>query len=488
MNSIMTFLNPTILPQVRTGLRSILMGCAALVFGAAIAGPAAAQGQDERLCDNSFEDCRAPILAMIQAETAGLDVSFWFMTDNRYSQEIIKRWQAGVPVRVLVDLRADANYPANASIRQSLIAAGIPIRHKTTTGINHWKMILYSGQAKMHFSASNFANGSYSPIVPYTNYVDEAIYFTDDPSIVQSFMTKYDDLWTDTVHYQNLANITQPLARSYPVYPISSDLNFPPDQDYQDRVVAQLKLETTRVDAVMFRITSAKIPDELIRRVQAGVPVRLITDQAQYRNDDVLLGRVQRRPDVYGRRRREVEGRRPVARICTRSRSFSTGGISRCSDPPTGRRRRRTRSASTTTSRTKPWFVDWFIAQFNRKWNNLTITGAAISPPMFYDFVPGVAGNPGQRLAANAALGYGHIGRRFAGKAAGGRTSTISTSGRPTRRRWSRRTTCPARPRRASVRIRNLSTRARRLHRSYPRVPLVWLRAPRTTGECAARR
>ena len=34
----------------------------------------------------------------------------------------------------------------------------------------------------------------------------------------------------------------------------------------------------------MFRITSGKIPDELIKREQAGVPVRLITDQNQYRN------------------------------------------------------------------------------------------------------------------------------------------------------------------------------------------------------------
>ena len=190
----------------------------------------------------------------------------------------------GVDVRVILDVRADGNYEANKGIRDALIAAGIPIRHKTTTGINHWKMMLYAGQGKVHFSAANFSNGSYSYTTKYTGYVDEAIYFTDDQSIVQSFMRKYDDVWTDTVNMQNLANINGPLTRHYPTYSISSDLNFPPDQDYQDRVVARLKLETEAVDAVMFRITSAKIPDELIRRVQAGVPVRLITDQQQYRN------------------------------------------------------------------------------------------------------------------------------------------------------------------------------------------------------------
>ena len=85
--------------------------CASLLLCLALAAPATAQ---ESLCDNAFQDCRTPILQMIQKETVGIDVSFWFMTDTRYSQEIIKRWQAGVPVRVLLDLRADANYPANA--------------------------------------------------------------------------------------------------------------------------------------------------------------------------------------------------------------------------------------------------------------------------------------------------------------------------------------------------------------------------------------
>src|SRR5262245_54381801 len=144
---------------------------------------------------------------MIRAETVGIDVSFWFMDDARYSNEIIKRWQAGVRVRVLLDPRADVNYPVNKIVRQSLIDAGIPIRYKKTAGINHWKVIIYEGQNRLHFSPANFSDGSYSPIIPYTNYVDEAIYFTDDPAVVQSFMTKYDDIWTDTVNFANLANV-----------------------------------------------------------------------------------------------------------------------------------------------------------------------------------------------------------------------------------------------------------------------------------------
>ena len=34
------------------------------------------------------------------------------MQDSRYMNEIIRRWQAGVPVRIIMDTRANAEYPA----------------------------------------------------------------------------------------------------------------------------------------------------------------------------------------------------------------------------------------------------------------------------------------------------------------------------------------------------------------------------------------
>ena len=43
--------------------------------------------------------------------------------------------------------------------------------------------------------------------------------------------------------------------------------------------------------------------------------------------------------------------------------------------------------------------------QFNRKWNNLTITGTTLSPPMFVDFVPGWPEAPVNVSPQNAALG-----------------------------------------------------------------------------------
>jgi len=35
----------------------------------------------ERLCDGSFEDCRAPLVTLIQNENVQIDIAFWFMDD-----------------------------------------------------------------------------------------------------------------------------------------------------------------------------------------------------------------------------------------------------------------------------------------------------------------------------------------------------------------------------------------------------------------------
>ena len=44
--------------------------------------------------------------------------------------------------------------------------------------------------------------------MPYENYIDEAIYFTSDTAIVNSFRTKFDDQWVNTADWANYANIT----------------------------------------------------------------------------------------------------------------------------------------------------------------------------------------------------------------------------------------------------------------------------------------
>ena len=353
-----------------------------------------AQTGSERLCDNSFEDCRAPILELIRNERVGLDVSYWFLDDWRYSSEIIKRHQAGVPVRILLDLRADQNYPAAVTERQKFIDAGIPIRHKVTTGINHWKMMLYAGQRKVHFSAANFANGSYSYVEPYRRYVDEAIYFTDDPSVVETFMRRYDDNWTNTTHYRNLANIAGELARHYDntASPNADpELNFPPAQDYQNRLIAQVSQESVRIDVVIFRITSGKVPDELIRRKRAGVPVRLITDKRQYRNTTFFwhsynIDRMYREGIPIKWKDPHYDQDVHQKSVVLHGRKLAVFGSSNWSSGS---------AVEHNYFTSKAWIVQWFKDQFVRKWDNRQAdaaggpNGPPIDPPVFVDYEPG---------------------------------------------------------------------------------------------------
>ncbi len=261
--------------------RSLLAGVVLVVLAGR---PAAAA---ERLCDPSFENCRTPLIDLINAETVGIDAAWWFMEDSRYANALISRWQAGVPVRVIIDTQANAGYPLNADMLKMVKDAGIPMREKTTGGILHWKMMLFAGQNEVEFSGANYSSNAFVPNEPYTDYVDELIYFTDAPAIVNSFKTKYDDLWTSTTGYANYANITSPLTRVYPTYTIDPEMNLPPGSssvDFANRSVSRYNAETQQIDAIMYRITDRRHTDALINAMNRGVRVRLISEPEQYRD------------------------------------------------------------------------------------------------------------------------------------------------------------------------------------------------------------
>jgi len=113
-----------------------------------------AKAQDT-LCDTAFEDCRQPLWTLIDNETVGIDIAFWFMQDTSISNKIIARWQAGVPVRILVDPRANPTYAGNEQILNQFKAAGIPMRYKNGGGILHWKMMNFLGQNQLEFTGAN---------------------------------------------------------------------------------------------------------------------------------------------------------------------------------------------------------------------------------------------------------------------------------------------------------------------------------------------
>lgn len=323
------------------------------------------------LRDSSFENCRRPLIDLIRAETAGIDAAWWFMEDSRYPTELVKRFKAGVPVRVLIDPRANSAYPLNAGMLQTIKDAGIPMRRKLDGGILHWKMMMFAAQSTVEFGSANFSGTAFVPRTPYVNYIDETIYFCDDPPIVNSFRTKYDDLWTDTSEYGDYANINGPKVRVYPTHPIDPSLNFPPGptQDYAQRLRSLINAETQKIDVVMYRHGISALTDALIAAVERGIAVRLLAEPREYKSaskplnkvniDRLLAGGVQVSMRVH-------EGLNHQKSALFYGQGTAVFGSSNWS------------SASANSQlehnlfTTQAEVFNWLVAQFERKWNSPT--------------------------------------------------------------------------------------------------------------------
>ena len=257
----------------------------ALLFVAVLLAPARASAL-ERMCDVAFENCRTPLVTLIRNEQVGIDAAFWFMEDANLAQELINRWKAGVPVRVLMDTRAVSSFGySKAAIPQQMLRdAGIPMRRKSSGGILHWKMMLFTGQNTVEFSGANYSAEAFSYGVKYRGLRRRGHLLHPPVVARRQFQDAVRRRVDDHVGYTNYANVPPTLARSHDTYPLDPQLNFVPSQNFRTRSVALYKTETERIDAIMFRITDRAHSDQMIAAVKRGVPVRLITEQKQYRD------------------------------------------------------------------------------------------------------------------------------------------------------------------------------------------------------------
>ena len=214
------------------------------------------------MCDPAYENCRVPLVDLIRKETVGIDVGFWFMEDSRYATELIAKHRAGVPVRVLFDSDAYTNYGYTTARRpvELMRDAGIPMRDKKASAILHFKMMLFAGQNQVEFSGANYSDEAFVPRTAYSNYVDEVITFIDDPSIVNTFKTRFDDVWTDQTAFVNFTPGMAEPVRQYPTYPLDPDMNFVPWQNFRARSVAAYTAEQTANDTIMFASRIVSMP------------------------------------------------------------------------------------------------------------------------------------------------------------------------------------------------------------------------------------
>ncbi|MCU1382459.1 MAG: hypothetical protein JWL71_1156 [Acidobacteria bacterium] len=358
---------------VRRGLCVMVVGLAALASSRPAMGA-------ESLCDSSYENCRDRLLSLIDNEKVGIDAGFWFMEDQRFVSHIIARWQAGVPVRLILDPRANPTYPLNQTSLDTFQKAGVPMMKKSGGGIMHWKMMLFAGQSTVEFGSANYSANAFVPVSAYTNYVSETIYYCDDPVIVNSFKTKFDNLWTDTANYAPYANVAA-RQRVYPTYTISPDLNFPPGQDYAARAVKLYNAEKVKLDADMYRVTDARHTDALIAAAGRGVPVRYMGETREYR-DPTRLWVAWNMDRLFAAgipmRVRASDGENHEKMILLYGQGLTIFGSSNWTSPSANSQQEHNYFTN------KAWIFQFFQDQFERKWNNSNPVGAAETEP----FVP----------------------------------------------------------------------------------------------------
>jgi len=357
----------------------------------------------EVLCDTAFENCRTRLLTLIDNEQVGIDVGFWVMEDQRYVSHLINRKNAGVPVRVIMDVRSLGNYPLNQSSFDALQQAGIPMLKKSGGGIMHWKLMILTGQNTVEFGAANYSASEFVPAVPYTNYISETVYYTDDPALVNSFRTRFDDLWVNTTTYSVYANVTA-RTRTYPTYPISPDLNIPPGQSYASRVIKLENAETQKIDVAMYRITQQSHGDALIAAFRRGIPVRYIGETREYR----LVSRLwvsYNMDRIYAAgipmRVRAHEGLNHQKLVLLYGQATSVFGSSNFTAPSDNSQQEHNYFTK------KAWMFQWLQEQYDRQWNNST--GNIETAP----FVPLPADKPVYQSIANGAVGVPTTGQKL---------------------------------------------------------------------------
>ena len=317
------------------------------------------------------------------------------MESDVIADALIKRFKGGLPVRVLMDPRRNAVSSANAAILQKLAAAGIPMRGKTSGSSLHWKFMLFPGQETLEVGAANFSDYYLIPVTPYLNYTDEAVYFTNDPAVVDSFKTRMDDAWIDA-RLTNYANVNNAPVREYDTFPISPDLLFVPWQNFAKRAVPLYDAEGSRIDVIMYKITEASHADGLIRAVKRGLPVRLIVEPSWYRNkanvwqaynvDRLYAAGVQIRVRAH-------QGFTHEKIALLYGQLMSIFGSSNWTIESNASQYEHNYFTK------KTWIFTWFKANFERKWKNST--GNAETKP----FVPLPPDKPVYTAPANLSTG-----------------------------------------------------------------------------------
>jgi hypothetical protein len=275
----------------------VLAAVGVLLTAALAASAAAAQ---EQFLFPRKDNVKDAIVARINAETVRLDVTTWYLTEREITTAIINRFKAGVKVRVLGDRVSIFEIDPNTRREYEHLASnGVPIRLRysptTFPYIMHWKAGIFVGQGLVEFGSANWTAFELRP-ASSTNYKDETAMFTDDPGVVAAMKSRFDQFWADTTYFRDWPSAykaetgqdwTTPMTidrtRLEPDVTGPSTMIWEQGSVLNNRMASEIAAESIGVDMVVYRLSVPNITDALVKRLNAGVPVRVMVEPTQYR-------------------------------------------------------------------------------------------------------------------------------------------------------------------------------------------------------------
>ena len=240
---------------------------------------------DVRHCDSGRENCRTELLRLIRAETQGIYTIQWYTRDLLVVDELIKKHNAGVPVRFICDQKSDTD-SRDGVIEQiwTMRDAGIPMREGPSKYV-HGKAFIFVGQRVIQFGAPNLSEMEWRPSVAYKNYRNENNQYHYQESLVDSLITIYEDFWTSNTYLRDYANMTDAnRMRVHPIYTKDPRWSIQPMDYFSTRIITLINNETAGVDVNVLRFESTSLMNALINKHRARVPVRVNTETVEYRD------------------------------------------------------------------------------------------------------------------------------------------------------------------------------------------------------------
>ena len=259
--------------------------------------------------------------------------------------------------------------------------------------------MIFHGQGKLEFSAANYQDIAFVANAPSLNWMDEAIYFTDDGALVNTFITQFETLWIDTAGYRDYANIDRPAGAAVsdlPARPVHELRAVPGLREPRDRRYGK---ELQKIDVVMYRVTDQRHTNKMIDAVARGVPVRLITEPDNYRDpkylwhswniDRMYMAGVQIKQRTHaGLMHQKSVILYGLGEVIFGSSNWTSASANSQAE----------HNMFYNPTLNKPWFFQWFVDQFERKWNDTANFG---------DFTPLPPTTPVNLSPATGQLGIG---------------------------------------------------------------------------------